>query len=257
MERKKDVTQENGFNNQQPIVTVEINHSNKTRKEKNTKKFIPFSSKQLWTIGILLVLAVGAWIIPSVIDNSSRDEEAIQPIETVNEEVNTASDEPISATSSRPINHTDFNDVNFSEENKSDIKTNSRPKSTIPQFSHNNIKLQSPKVQQHIENNECSNDSSNTEATQNTNIDTDQFKWLSEQKFSEHDFLEMAPNHVTLRIWCNSIFARHGYIFKSQEMSDYFSQFDWYTPQSTNVEKELSDIERENARILRELYDRT
>ena len=150
MERKKDVTQQNGFNNQQPIVTVEINHSNKTRMKKNTKNFIPFSSKQLWTIGILLVLAVGAWIIPSVIDNSSRDEEAIQPIETVNEEANTASDEPISATSSRPINHTDFNDVNFSEENKSDIKTSSRPKSTIPQFSHNNIKLQSPKVQQHI-----------------------------------------------------------------------------------------------------------
>ena len=57
-----------------------------------------------------------------------------------------------------------------------------------------------------------------------------------------------------LRIMRNYIFARHGYIFKSDDLRQYFSQYDWYTPISRNVTKELSKIERDNIKLI-EAYE--
>ena len=37
-----------------------------------------------------------------------------------------------------------------------------------------------------------------------------------------------------LRLYRNLQYARHGYNFKSQDLQDYFSQFDWYEPKENN-----------------------
>lgn len=49
-----------------------------------------------------------------------------------------------------------------------------------------------------------------------------------------------------LAILRNSIYAKHGYIFSTEEVSEYFSQFSWYTPLSKDVGQKLTDIDKEN-----------
>lgn len=54
-----------------------------------------------------------------------------------------------------------------------------------------------------------------------------------------------------LRIMRNWIFARHGYAFKSRDLQIYFSQFDWYQPQYTDVSYMLTDIEKKNIELIK------
>jgi hypothetical protein len=54
-----------------------------------------------------------------------------------------------------------------------------------------------------------------------------------------------------LRILRNWIFARHGYIFHSEDLQEYFGAKDWYTPISTNVTAELTDVERRNVAFIK------
>jgi len=49
----------------------------------------------------------------------------------------------------------------------------------------------------------------------------------------------------------NSIFARHGYTFKKPLLSFYFSQQPWYVPISSDVNKELTDIEKKNLELIK------
>lgn len=42
----------------------------------------------------------------------------------------------------------------------------------------------------------------------------------------------------------NQLFAYHGYKFKSQKYTDYFSKFHWYKPQFDNVDDKLSEEEK-------------
>ncbi len=55
----------------------------------------------------------------------------------------------------------------------------------------------------------------------------------------------------------NEIFARHGHDFKSEDLKEYFNQQDWYNPIPNKVVSydELSEIERQNADLLRELIN--
>ena len=55
-----------------------------------------------------------------------------------------------------------------------------------------------------------------------------------------------------LGIMRNEIFARHGYSFKKLEYRQIFEKFDWYAPISTNVESELTQIERTNVSKIKE-----
>jgi len=48
----------------------------------------------------------------------------------------------------------------------------------------------------------------------------------------------------------NSIYARHGYSFKSQQLRNYFDRQPWYVPVSVNVDKDLTDIEKANVDML-------
>ena len=61
-----------------------------------------------------------------------------------------------------------------------------------------------------------------------------------------HDY-----NKETLRIMRNWIFAKHGRKFKSKDLQEFFSQFDWYKPKNTNISGNLTKIEKENIEILK------
>lgn len=63
------------------------------------------------------------------------------------------------------------------------------------------------------------------------------------------DLTGMTPQQ--LRLLRNEIYARHGYIFRSADLSEYFSQFDWYTPISSDVSGSLNIFEQKNTILLR------
>ncbi len=48
----------------------------------------------------------------------------------------------------------------------------------------------------------------------------------------------------------NELFARHGYIFKSQELNDYFNSKSWYAPDLNYSFDSLSDIEKNNVDLI-------
>lgn len=49
----------------------------------------------------------------------------------------------------------------------------------------------------------------------------------------------------------NEIFARHGYIFRTDDMKRYFSQQPWYRAQSNDVLSSLSPIELANIETIK------
>lgn len=56
---------------------------------------------------------------------------------------------------------------------------------------------------------------------------------------------------LDLEIIRNTIFARHGYAFKSRGVRQFFDQVDWYVPVSSDVGPDLSETEKENITILK------
>ena len=60
-----------------------------------------------------------------------------------------------------------------------------------------------------------------------------QYSWLSARKLTESDISGLSSSE--LRILRNMIYAQHGYIFKSEDLKVYFSQFSWYKPITSNV----------------------
>lgn len=55
-----------------------------------------------------------------------------------------------------------------------------------------------------------------------------------------------------LKIMRNEIFARHGYIFKTNDMRKYFNNQSWYTPLYDNVDNKLTTIERQNIKFIKQ-----
>ena len=80
--------------------------------------------------------------------------------------------------------------------------------------------------------------------------DLDNFDWLCERYATDSDLNWRTK--AQLRIMRNWIFARHGYIFKSEDLQEYFAQFPWYYPVSTNVASELSKLENANIKKIKE-----
>lgn len=50
-------------------------------------------------------------------------------------------------------------------------------------------------------------------------------------------------NQDQLRVLRNTIFAQFGYTFKSEDLKKHFSQFNWYSPKSNNVDSQLSSLD--------------
>jgi hypothetical protein len=55
-----------------------------------------------------------------------------------------------------------------------------------------------------------------------------------------------------LKIMRNEIFARHGYIFKADDLTNYFSEQDWYNPQFNDISDRLTPIEKENIGLIKQ-----
>lgn len=55
-----------------------------------------------------------------------------------------------------------------------------------------------------------------------------------------------------LRLMRNEIMARHGYAFMSKDLADHFNALPWYSALFKNVEKSLTEIERDNIKFIKE-----
>jgi YARHG domain-containing protein len=55
-----------------------------------------------------------------------------------------------------------------------------------------------------------------------------------------------------LKIMRNEIYARHGYIFKTDDMRAYFSRQSWYRPLAADVSGQLSGVERRNTQLIKQ-----
>ena len=53
-----------------------------------------------------------------------------------------------------------------------------------------------------------------------------------------------------LRVLRNAIYAKYGYRFISDDLSEYFSQFPWYKAEYSNVDDKLSEIDKENILLI-------
>lgn len=49
----------------------------------------------------------------------------------------------------------------------------------------------------------------------------------------------------------NEIFARHGYCFKKKHLRELFEDKDWYIPNTVDVKKDLTDIEKKNIALIK------
>jgi hypothetical protein len=58
-------------------------------------------------------------------------------------------------------------------------------------------------------------------------------------------------NGWELKIMRNEIYARHGYIFKTAEMKEYFKTQRWYEPKYENVDDMITKVEKENIKLIK------
>lgn len=75
---------------------------------------------------------------------------------------------------------------------------------------------------------------------------------LSDRKLSNDDLEGKTKNE--LELMRNSIYARHGYIFKREDLQSHFSQFNWYNPTTSDMSKvysSMSEIEKYNVDFIK------
>lgn len=53
-----------------------------------------------------------------------------------------------------------------------------------------------------------------------------------------------------LRLLCNTIFAAHGLIFKSEQFSKHFSFFPWYKPERKDASELLTEVDKRNIQAI-------
>lgn len=56
---------------------------------------------------------------------------------------------------------------------------------------------------------------------------------------------------LDLEIIRNTIFARHGYIFKNPKARQFFDDIDWYVPVSNKIDEQLTSIEQQNIKLIK------
>ena len=71
----------------------------------------------------------------------------------------------------------------------------------------------------------------------------------SQRYLSEGDVAYLSKRD--LKIMRNEIFARHGYIFKTNDMMEYFNSQSWYKPLYNDVTNYLSKMEVENVNFIK------
>lgn len=241
--------------------------SNQNNSKENYTQLVDYSSSSQpsqkksfnrWGIiaGIIASMAVGGYMLSNNILHQEKEEKTpLYDEPQVLAEETTTKDYEIQCNSDikyESINNVDFSEGYSSTQNSSKYKTTKR---TIP----SPLSVITPKVRKPIPAPSINEDSiivaENDSICDSIPESENQFIWLSQQQFTEDDFNKMNPDRETLRIWRNAIFASHGYIFKNKDLYKYFRQYSWYNPTTFNVENQLSEIEKENARILRNMYE--
>ena len=71
----------------------------------------------------------------------------------------------------------------------------------------------------------------------------------SERDLDDSELTDMTERE--LKIMRNEIFARHGYIFKTKDMKNYFSAQSWYRPMYSNVTNRITIIEKKNIDLIK------
>lgn len=80
-------------------------------------------------------------------------------------------------------------------------------------------------------------------------------KDASNYRFTENDLSPLSAKELTyLR---NSVYAKHGYVFNSQELNNYFKQFSWYHPNPNVTDAALNSTEKEIVEFIRHYQEQT
>ena len=88
----------------------------------------------------------------------------------------------------------------------------------------------------------------------NKNPGITEYMFASDTKLVTQNDLSSLTQAET-RLLLNELYARHGYIFTTQEYKDYFSEKTWYVPTFTSqsdAEAQFNDTERQNKNIISE-----
>lgn len=79
-------------------------------------------------------------------------------------------------------------------------------------------------------------------------------KDASNYRFTENDLSPLTAKELTyLR---NSVYAKHGYVFNSQELNNYFKRISWYHPDASVTEAVLNGVERANVEFIKNYQER-
>ncbi len=81
----------------------------------------------------------------------------------------------------------------------------------------------------------------------------DLYAIVSERKLTEDDIKDLSKEE--LNILRNTIYAKHGYIFKKKELVDHFNSQDWYKGTTTDMNKissEFNDSEKYNVTFIKQ-----
>ena len=82
-----------------------------------------------------------------------------------------------------------------------------------------------------------------------TSSNSYRFPQASERLLSASDLSGLSK--YDLKIMRNEIFARHGYVFQTKDMKNYFQNQSWYTPRYSNVTSMLTSIEQKNIAMIK------
>ena len=91
---------------------------------------------------------------------------------------------------------------------------------------------------------------SNVTAEHGRYFTVEDYDWMSYEYVSGEDIYMLTNEQIDLLR--NYIYAKHGYIFKTDYYYRYFSQFRWYRPRYKNVDNMLNKYERKNVLFLRQ-----
>ncbi|MEP7237692.1 MAG: YARHG domain-containing protein [Ferruginibacter sp.] len=80
-------------------------------------------------------------------------------------------------------------------------------------------------------------------------MDVGEYPQASKRLLKEDDVNNLMKEDLeTMR---NEIFARHGYCFKKKNLRELFEDKDWYIPNTVDVKKDLTDIEKKNIALIK------
>ena len=92
-------------------------------------------------------------------------------------------------------------------------------------------------------------ESGNSEIKLDATDSLNPYAWLSERLVNESDL--QGKSKAEIRIMRNTIYAMHGYIFKTSDMKNHFGKLPWYKAEKSDVTAELSSIENQNVQFLK------